>query len=262
MRLPNELCKDIVHHITTKADLYNLILTYPALRYEAQRAMLRRIDMSTCGSEENNRKNRQTIIQTFEFLSRNISLAGAVRRLHYQTAVISDALLELLIPQMTNIKHLQFHITPAAHLDPMHSSFLRCSWRLYSFALLGVPLADPTNTISFLKARPTIVEFTMSTLSASLFTPEGILPHITTLSVYAPLQPLSLDAILLNRPITRMKVGALSQLAECGSSALQRIRVVSCFRAGNLPLPQFENLEFLEVCEVCYIYGMAHSVLI
>ena len=45
MRIPNELCGDIVRHVDGKSDLYNLLFTSRVFQREAHYAFLASVDM-------------------------------------------------------------------------------------------------------------------------------------------------------------------------------------------------------------------------
>ena len=262
MRIPNELCGDIVRHVDGKADLYNLLFISPAFQHEAHLAMLTSIDLARCkGAQDRNASLRK---QMFKFLSQpnNLYLARAVRQLVFLPHVIEDEMLEIVIPQMVNLRHLKCEPEASdpieqAKVPAIHPSFLRCPCKLSSLAIRGTGM-DLVGCIPFLKINPDIEDFRSFMSPPIEFSNGGVLSNITRLSFVRPSRHPSLHMFIVNRSVIRMSIGELHKLNHEDSNDFQHLRVLDCDSLGQImgigaapaPQPVFRNVEVLFVHQV------------
>ena len=175
-----------------------------------------------------------------------------MRYLGYSPNVIEDEILEMVIPQMVNLRHLRCDLLEIS--ASIHHSFLRCPCRLSSIDIRGTR-ADLVGCISFLKMNPDIEDFQSFTSPPIEFYNEGVLRNVTKLSFQRPSSAPSLHNFLTNRIITHMHIKELSQLEMLDSNDLRHLRVLSCDRLAQniVSRPIFRKVEALFILHVSRI---------
>ena len=256
MHVPNELCEEIVRHIDSKTDLYNLLFTSRVFQREAHLAMLTIVDMVRWIGRDK-ALSLQRLKQMFTFISQpdNLSLGRAVQRLVYVPHVIEDEVLDIVIPQMINLRHLQYERNATDPIDQapvaIHPSFLRCPCKLSSLAIHDMHI-NLVGCIPFLNMQPEIEDLGLSTSLPLEFSDKSVLSNVTKLS-FIHMPPLSsLRAFLIDRTVIRMSLNSLSMLDFQDSNDFRHLRVLSCTYLGTFVAaqPVFQNVEVLFIHKV------------
>lgn len=129
MVLPVEIYQEIVIHVSSDDDLRTLLYTSRVFRSEAERILLRSIDMDLFPflHEEENQIKQERFTKLFEYIQSNPTLALAVQEVYYSPNVVSEDLTRAVFPLMANLTRL--HIS-----EEFHAIFNRCNFRLQFFS--------------------------------------------------------------------------------------------------------------------------------
>ena len=251
--LPIELFRGIVEHVSSKRDLYALLLSSPTLREEAERVLLKEINMQPNDGDSD---LKPFVVQKLERIRRAPQLATSVKKLVFYRSVVKDELLKSVLPLMTNIRDLCFVAAP-------HAFFNNCSLRLTSFSIMvqtnrqRVALASwmEDQMAEFLMRQRSLTELAVvqpihSSHVLDTLSPTS-LPRLDTLTSHAGIGLLSL---LRGRRVRRLNTLHRRQFNtnDMSQEDLKYLQVLVCDRVIGSPF-EWPNLEYLQ-CGCWYHY--------
>lgn len=243
MSLPVEIYRDIISYISDREVLRTLLCTSHVLKDEAERGLLRKINMDFMSSPSRkayNQRKRIQMTKTFEHIRRNPNLALAVHELRYSPLAVSKELVEVVIPLMTKLSRL--------YLSKFYSLPTRCTFRLSFLRLSCLEVVDNSSKrdlLGFLAAQPSITELDL--LGEIVIHPK-LLPNLTVLSIHNKHSV----RLLHHRLITRLCVYVeLHNEDFPDHTCIEHIRVLYCPNPESyFDWSPFKNLEYLAVLDV------------
>ena len=241
MILPVEIYRHIVYYVSDKNDLRRLLYTSHILKSEAERSLLRSInmDLQLSSLPAVTQARRRHLAQKFELILRNPELASAVQELHYRPNVIPEDLIEATFPLLSNLSRL--------HLPSYHPIFNRCTFHL-KFLLIN---ADDSFTSEFFKFFTSQSSIRDLLVWNEIAVPLDSLPNLTTLSFFS----WQSTRLLLGRQVARLRVYCELGDDDLSDRGLENIRVLVINRLkGDLACSSLGNLEYLTVVDVRNIH--------
>lgn len=228
MLLPVEIYRHIVYYVSDKNDLRRLLYTSHVLKAEAERSLLRSIDMNLQHSSlpAVAHARRRRLAQKFEVILRNPELAAAVQELRYRPNAIPEDLIESVFPLLTNLSRL--------NLTSYHPIFNRCTFRL-KFLSINTDDLLTTGVLDFFASQSSVSELFMW---SEIAIPLGSLPNLTTLSFF-------------HWQSTRLMVYDEMGDDDLSDRSLESLRVLVLSRLKrDLDWSLLRSLEFLKVTDV------------